>query len=209
MKFKYNNNEKNAVKGMLLIISLLELFRQVISMVTPEELSYIKQPMYFVTFVATMAIIYFGKEKVFSFVFKYIPAVRNENITGENWNIKITFKEADKDKVRAGMVTIKNTINGVRLIGGQLIDINNKKKTMNHWFSESAEIIKFDNHAVLYYIYKIPGDSEKHKKIGFVYAIKKDDADCFEGFFYDMRTNEVGTEALRSGEVEIYLEQSS
>lgn len=208
MSFKYNNNEKKAVKAIIFIVSMMELLRQLIPHITPEKYSSYSNVIFAVTFAISVGIIYFGKERFFIFLFKYVPVMKDENITGEDWNIKISFKEDGKEKIRTGVVKIKHTINGVRLIGGQLIDINNKKVTMNNWFSESAEIIKFDNHAVLFYIYKIPSDNEKHKKIGFVYAIKKADADCYEGFFYDIRTSETEKESLRKGDVEIYLQKS-
>lgn len=209
MKFKYNGNEKNVVKGIIFIILLIEFFKIIASHLVPSSYPELKKYVEAITVIVALILIYFGKEAFFSFIFSYIPSVKNKIITGRKWNITISFTENNENKTRTGMVEIKNTISGVRLIGGQLIDNSNKRKTMNNWFSESAEIIKFDNHAVLFYVYKIPGDSEKHKKIGFVYAIKKADADCFEGFFYDMRTNETGAEAQRNGEVAIYLDETN
>ncbi|WP_306523196.1 hypothetical protein [Rheinheimera sp.] len=203
---KYNSNEKNTVKAMIFLLLSAELIRYFIKLFPLGDYADILNAALVIVFAA---IVYFGKEKFFSFIFRFIPAVKNSDIPDLNWMIKIKFSDDGVEKERVGNVKIINTINGFRLIGGELTDFNNDRTTMNNWYSESAEIIRFDNHSVLYYIYKIPssGDAGKYSKIGFVYAVKSQEQNLFNGYFQDMKIGLAKTEIMRTGTVQIRLSE--
>ena len=205
---KYNNNEKNIVKSIICLLAIIELFRTIATYIMANRYeSYIHNITHALIVFIVLSSIWLGKEKFFSFILKNMPSTKNEDIPTEDWVINIKFKDMENEKQRTGTVKIINTISGVRLVGDELTDFNNHTVTMNNWYSEYADVIKFDNHSVLYYIYKIPDNDGKYKKIGFVYAVKSKDGKIYNGYFQDMKVHDSqsAVENNRKGIVQIKM----
>lgn len=145
-----------------------------------------------------MAVTWFGREHLFQKVLARVPAVNPKyKLSSGTWNIYITFDDDDGDgpKERSGSVKMSTTLLGVRIEGGKLLDVRNNKTTMNEWYADAAEIVTYEGHDILYYLYKVPiversgvqEGEEKFEKIGFVCAYRKKDNDVFDGYFRDIR----------------------
>lgn len=171
----------------------------------------------FALFAAAFLIVFFGKEKILLFIINHIPAAKaNRSIDG-NWTIKISFEESEsesegegetEEKIRTGAVKFESSLIGVKVKGDKLLNPKTDKVTMNYWYAENAEIVTYEGHDVLYYLYKIPFDkkerddkSSKYQKVGYVCAIKKKNEDVFVGFFHDITVTTGDGDKKRTGKV--------
>lgn len=158
-----------------------------------------------------MAVTWFGRDYVFQKILMRVPSVNPKHkLTTGTWNIHITFNDGDGsgDKERSGSVTMTASLLGVRISGGKLLNVKDNRTTMNGWYAEAAELVTYDGHEILYYLYKVPvADSSNvrevtYEKIGFVCASRKRDGDFFEGYFRDIRVRD-GMSGVREGTIRL------
>lgn len=160
-----------------------------------------------------MAVTWFGREQVFQKILMRVPAVSPKHkLASGTWNIHITFDDGDGlgAKERSGSVTIFPSLLGVRIEGGMLLNIKDRRTTMNGWYADAAEMVTYEGHDILYYLYKVPivdksglrSDENKFEKIGFVCASRMKDTNIFEGYFRDIRVRE-GIDKTREGEIRL------
>ncbi|WP_332859508.1 hypothetical protein [Janthinobacterium svalbardensis] len=156
-------------------------------------------------------VLWFGKEKIMQVIVKIVPATAaSRSITDGVWSLRICFKEGNKNQERTGTVTFKNSLIGVKVRGQNLLNPATSKTTMNGWQADNAEIITYDNHQVLYYMYKIPSSKtdgrkseDQYEKIGFVCAIRDADKDVFQGHFNDIQIGKSAGKS-RKGTITLY-----
>jgi hypothetical protein len=207
-----NQNEKHIVKIIIAFVALVGiLFSLVDFFASGNYALYWK----IAVLVFSLLIIWFGKELVFHKMISLIPSMDpGRSITNGSWNLKITFKDEGSDdlKERTGTVSFLNSLVGVKVRGKKLLNLATNKTTMNGWYSDNAEIVKYDNHEVLYYLYKIPVEKgkvgklgEKYEKIGFVCATKINSDDVFKGVFRDIQVGS-GLGKIREGHIYLHRE---
>lgn len=164
---------------------------------------------------------YLGRENLFHWVINRVPAMKPKYaLSNGTWTIHITFNDhlLEREKVRTGTVHISASLIGVRIVGGSLLNPKNNSVTMNDWFAENAELNTYGNTETLYYIYKIPSNNNminqqtdiQFEKIGFVHAVKQNNADCFIGFFEDIRVeNKSNKSCHRRGKIVLVRDSKS
>lgn len=170
-----------------------------------------------ISVVIGMLMTWFGRDLVFQKLLMKVPAVNPKHkLTSGTWNIHISFDDGDGSGVkdRSGSVTMSASLLGVRIEGGRLLNVKDNKTTMNGWYAESAEMVTYEDHDILYYLYKVPvtdkngvrHGEEKFEKIGFVCASRKKDTDIFEGYFRDIRVRS-GMNHVREGKIRLVFNQ--
>lgn len=169
--------------------------------------------------VATLTVIFgmlgtwFGREQIFQKILMRVPAVNPKHkLKSGTWNIHISFDDGDGtgQKERYGSVTMAASLLGVRIEGGRLMNVRDKQTTMNGWYAEAAEMVTYDGHDILYYLYKVPvvdssgarADESKFEKIGFVCASRNKEEDLFVGYFRDIRVRS-GINQIREGAIRL------
>lgn len=211
MKKIKNPAETYLVRIFILIIGLLGLIMMAINLWVPNEY---KSYVYGLSLICTCLILWFGNEKVFHFLLTQVPVIKTKyKRTSGEWTIYISFEDEDGDgeKTRTGGVTMSPSLFGIRIKGKALLNPNTGKTTMNNWYAENAELIAYDDHEVLYYLYKIPlekkNDSEdsenKFEKIGFVCASRiRNASSSFVGEFHDIHVKS-GIGTVRHGKIHL------
>ena len=101
--------------------------------------------------ILSYCLIWYGKEKVFgTVVTKMIPSTNpKRSITDGSWHIKISFNDdskSQKEIVRTGTLNFSNSLIGVKVKGGKLLDAETNTLTMGGWQADNAEILTYDNH---------------------------------------------------------------
>jgi hypothetical protein len=208
MNKKYRNfskNEKNIAKLIFTLSTILGILQLLISQIKHLGLGHYEIIAQIILIPIYLISLWFGKEKVISWTINSLPIFERTEIPSGSWSIIINFDENNEIEERTGNMQISHSVYGAKITGGPLIDKKRKKTSMNSWYSEFAELVKFDNHSVIFYIYRIPEGKSQKEKIGFVYGTKKQDEHLFEGFFHDMKLIET-EKNLRSGTVIINIE---
>jgi hypothetical protein len=170
-----------------------------------------------VTIVFGMLGTWFGRELVFQKILMLVPSVNpRHKLPRGTWNIYIKFDDSDGQgtKERSGCVTMYPSLLGIRIKGGMLLNEKNKRITMNGWYADAAEVVTYDDHDILYYLYKIPivdengvrEDENKFEKIGFVCAIRVKGEKIFEGYFRDIDVK-TGASRYREGTVSLFFSE--
>lgn len=209
---KKNNSpaERHIAKVVIFFVGLTGLVTIVTSTLTPTPYaSYVTAA----TVLMGIAITWYGREHVFQMVLMRVPAVNPKHkLSSGTWNIHITFDDGDGTgpKERSGSITMSASLLGVRIEGRRLLNAKDNRTTMNGWFADSAEIVTYDGHDILYYLYKVPAfdknglrdDDNKLEKIGFVCASRKKDSEVFEGYFRDIRVR-AGMGPIREGTIRL------
>ncbi len=146
---------------------------------------------------------WFGEEEFVQKILGRISFLRlNQRLECGRYQIRINFDDMDGKgkKERTGYIDVKPSLSGVRIEGGKLLDpgADGKKNkiTMNEWFATEADLVSYDNHEIIFYLYKIPvdpapaGEEDSYEKIGLVYAQREKNKlatnRVFEGAFHDI-----------------------
>ena len=194
MKKQNSPAERHIAKIVIFFVGLTGFITLLTSALTPTRYApYVT----IITIVFGMLVTWFGRELVFQKVLMLVPAVNpRHKLQRGTWNIYIKFDDSDGQgtKERSGCVTMYPSLLGIRIKGGMLLNEKNKRITMNGWYADAAEVITYDDHDILYYLYKIPivdkngvrEDENKFEKIGFVCAIRLKGEKIFEGHFRDI-----------------------
>lgn len=165
------------------------------------------------TLIIGMLFTWFGREQVFHKVLMRVPAVNPKHkLSSGTWNIHISFEDADEagPKERSGSVTMFASLMGVRIEGGRLLNVKDNNTTMNGWYADAAEMVTYEDHDILYYLYKVPvsdkngvrDEAGRFEKVGFVCASRRKDEDVFEGYFRDIRVRS-GMDHVREGKIRL------
>jgi hypothetical protein len=211
MKRIKNPIEIYLVRILIMFVGLFGLLNIAINLYVPAEFkSYVST----VSFFLLLAFLWFGYEKIFHFLLTQVPVINSKyKLTNGEWTIFITFEDADDqgEKVRTGGVTMSSSLLGIRIEGKALLNPNTGKKTMNNWYAENGELVLYDNHEIIYYLYKIPinegaiGDNSENKfeKIGFVCVSREKNVNAaFEGAFHDISVKS-GLGIVRQGKIQL------
>ncbi|MDD2272622.1 MAG: hypothetical protein PHP95_13395 [Desulfuromonadaceae bacterium] len=209
MKKLTSVREKHIAKIIIFFVGVTGICSQLSNALLPTPYAPILTA---VAVLLAMAITWFGKEFLFQKILLKVPAVNPKyKLSVGTWNIHITFDDGGGKALeeRSGSVTMTSSLLGVKIFGGKLLNVKNNRTTMNGWYAENAELVTYDNHDILYYLYKIPidnttnGDDEmKFEKIGFVCASRVKGTDLFEGYFRDIRIK-AGMNNVREGKIRL------
>jgi|JI6StandDraft_1071083.scaffolds.fasta_scaffold381283_1 hypothetical protein len=145
---------------------------------------------------ASVLVLWFGKERIFRGLIQS-PALRPEyDFRRGMWNVVIEFDDEDGkgSQTRTGTLEVCHQVYGIDIRGNTLMNPGTNQTTMNGWYAENIDIISYDQHQLLAYLYKVPvadalgtdGTDERFEKVGFVYAIRKNDTPVFAGEFRDI-----------------------
>lgn len=157
---------------------------------------------------------WFATENIVQSVLQRAPflAPRPSLSTGP-WNIRISFDDNDGRgmKEREGQIEVRRSLLGVRVIGGELRNPKTDEITMNQWFAIDADLINYDKHDIIYYLYKIPMvrdrgvvDAERYEKIGYVFARRNNGELVFTGEFFDIQIGATSETRQRRGSVKLW-----
>lgn len=202
--------EKHFVKIVIFFIGITALILEAINQLSPTEYKlYAKIG----SLLFAGIVLWFGKDKVFSSILS-IPAINPKpNIKTGTWSIRITFTDQGhtEPKERTGTIKISSSLTGIKIKGGKLLDAQDTgRTTMSKWHSDVTELITYDKHDILYYIYKIPtqkGEESRLEKVGFVCAIRENDSDIFTGLFRDIKVRD-GMQQIREGKIQLFYSET-
>mgnify|MGYP003387125898 CR=1 FL=1 len=211
MKRIKNPVETYLVRIVILLVGLVGLLNIAINQWVPAEFkSYVSS----ISLLLLLAFLWYGYERIFHFLLTQVPVIKSQyKLTNGEWTIFITFEDDDDqgEKTRTGGVTMSSSLLGIRIEGKALLNPNTGKTTMNNWYAENGELVLYDNHEIIYYLYKIPinegiaddNSENKFEKIGFVCVSREKNANAaFEGAFHDISVKS-GLGIVRQGKIQL------